>query len=106
MQRFRMLTKRSVRQILTVFRPRLKSSLSRDQFRCIQLIWKRFAASRMASAVYETTNVKIGAGNYRFTASASKIAFDGFMLCVYTEADDEKAGKTGTFKSQLIKIQN
>ena len=42
----------------------VKDSLSRDQFRLYQLIWKRFAASRMASAVYETTNVKIGAGNY------------------------------------------
>ena len=42
------------------------------------------------SAVYETTNVKIGAGNYRFTVSASKIAFDGFMS-VYASEDDEKA---------------
>ena len=64
----------------------IKDSLSREQFRLYQLIWKRFAASRMASAVYETTNVKIGAGNYRFTVSASKIAFDGFMS-VYTSED-------------------
>ncbi|MGN0352725.1 MAG: type I DNA topoisomerase [Roseburia sp.] len=68
----------------------VKDSLSRDQFRLYQLIWKRFAASRMAPAVYETTNVKIGAGNYRFHVSASKIAFDGFMS-VYTSEDDEKA---------------
>ncbi len=68
----------------------VKESLSRDQFRLYQLIWKRFAASRMASAVYETTSVKIGAGKYRFTVSASKIAFDGFMS-VYTSEDDEKA---------------
>ena len=67
----------------------VKDSLSRDQFRLYQLIWKRFAASRMAPAVYETVNVKIGAGNYRFTVSASKIAFDGF-LSVYTSEDDEK----------------
>lgn len=39
----------------------LKDSLSRDQFRLYQLIWKRFAASRMAPARYETTSVKIGA---------------------------------------------
>lgn len=68
----------------------VKESLSRDQFRLYQLIWKRFTASRMAQAVYETTNVKIGAGEYRFTVSASKIAFDGFMS-VYTSDDDEKA---------------
>ena len=76
----------------------VKDSLSRDQFRLYQLIWKRFAASRMASAVYETTNVKIGAGNYRFTVSASKIAFDGFMS-VYTSEDDEKAENNVLLKS-------
>lgn len=67
----------------------VKDSLSRDQFRLYQLIWKRFAASRMTPAVYETTNVKIGAGKYRFSVSASKIAFEGFMS-VYTSEDDEK----------------
>ena len=67
----------------------VKESLSRDQFRLYQLIWKRFAASRMASAVYETTNVKIGAGKYRFGVAASKVSFEGFMS-VYTSEDDEK----------------
>ena len=67
----------------------VKESLSRDQFRLYQLIWKRFAASRMASAVYETTNVKIGAGKYRFGVAASKVSFEGFMS-VYTTEDDEK----------------
>lgn len=67
----------------------VKESLSRDQFRLYQLIWKRFAASRMASAVYETTNVKIGAGKYRFGVTASKVSFEGFMS-VYTSEDDEK----------------
>ena len=67
----------------------VKESLSRDQFRLYQLIWKRFAASRMASAVYETTNVKIGVGKYRFGVAASKVSFEGFMS-VYTSEDDEK----------------
>lgn len=67
----------------------VKESLSRDQFRLYQLIWKRFAASRMASAIYETTNVKIGAGKYRFGVAASKVSFGGFMS-VYTSEDDEK----------------
>ena len=67
----------------------LKDSLSRDQFRLYQLIWKRFAASRMQPAKYETTSVKIGAGEYRFTVATSKVAFEGFRT-VYTEADEEK----------------
>ncbi len=67
----------------------VKDSLSRDQFRLYQLIWKRFVASRMAPARYETTSVKISAGPYRFDVSTSKVAFDGFKT-VYTEADEEK----------------
>ena len=69
----------------------LKDSLTRDQFRLYQLIWRRFAASRMAPARYETTSVKISAGEYTFTVAASKIAFDGF-LSVYSDEEDSKKG--------------
>lgn len=65
----------------------VKESLPRDLFRLYQLIWKRFTASRMAPAVYETTSVKIGAGSHLFTTSASRLSFEGFMS-VYVEADD------------------
>ena len=67
----------------------MKESLTRDQFRLYQLIWKRFVASRMQPAKYETTSVKIDAGDYRFTVAASKIVFEGFRT-VYTESDEEK----------------
>ena len=67
----------------------VKDSLTRDQFRLYQLVWRRFAASRMQPARYETTSVKIAAGQYRFTVAASKVAFEGFRL-VYTEAGEEK----------------
>lgn len=68
----------------------LKESLSRDLYRLYQLIWKRFTASRMTPAKYETTSVKIDAKGHQFTVSASKLSFDGFMS-VYKEADEEKA---------------
>ena len=67
----------------------LKDSLTRDQFRLYQLIWKRFVASRMQQARYETTSVKIAAGDYRFHVSASKVVFEGFRS-VYIESDEEK----------------
>ncbi len=67
----------------------IKESLSRDQFRLYQLIWKRFTACRMTPARYETTAVRIGAAGYRFTISASKMIFDGFR-CVYTDSSEEK----------------
>ena len=76
----------------------IKDSLTRDQFRLYQLIWKRFTASRMASAVYETTTVKLGAGEYVFSVSTSRLAFEGFMS-VYVEADEEKAGKQAVLKA-------
>lgn len=68
----------------------VKDSLQRDQFRLYQLIWKRFIASQMAPAVYETTSVKIAAGRYRFTVAASKVAFDGFMSVYKNEDDNEE----------------
>ena len=74
---------------------KLKESLSRDQFRLYQLIWRRFAASQMSAAVYETTNVKIDAGEYRFSASASKVKFEGFTT-VYADPDEKKEETTLT----------
>ncbi len=71
----------------------VKESLSRDQFRLYQLIWRRFTASRMQPAIYETTSVKIGAGDYLFTMSASRLSFDGFMT-VYVQEDDTEASNT------------
>ena len=76
----------------------IKESLTRDQFRLYQLIWKRFVASRMQPAKYETTSVKIGADDYRFTVSASKIIFEGFHLA-YVESDEEKQSGNVMVKS-------
>lgn len=76
----------------------MKESLSRDQFRLYQLIWKRFVASRMQPARYETTSVRIAAFKYRFTVAASKIVFEGFRS-VYTEAGEEKEENNVLLKS-------
>ncbi len=65
--------------------------MSRDQFRLYQLIWKRFTASRMAAARYETTSVRISAEEYNFTVAASKVVFEGF-LSVYMQEEDNKKG--------------
>ncbi len=88
----------------------LKESLSRDQFRLYQLIWKRFTASRMSAARYETTSVKIGAGEYVFTVAASKVVFDGFMS-VYVQDEDNKKGNVLSqslekgMKLELVKLK-
>lgn len=74
----------------------IKEQLPRDLFRLYQLIWTRFLASRMSEAVYETTSVKIGAGDYRFNVAASKVKFDGFMT-VYSY-DSEKSTMNAAMK--------
>ena len=65
----------------------MKESLTRDQYRLYQLIWKRFTASRMSPAVFETTSVKIDGGAYRFAVSASRVKFEGYRT-VYMSEDE------------------
>ncbi len=68
---------------------KVKDSLSRDQFRLYQLVWQRYTASRMTSARFETTSVKIEAAGYLFQASASRRVFDGYQS-VYDTGDEKK----------------
>ena len=74
----------------------VKDRLTRDQFRLYSLIWKRFVASQMSNAVYDTLRVDILAGEsdenmpYLFRASGSTLRFKGF-LAVYKEAEDDEA---------------
>lgn len=87
----------------------VKDSLARDLFRLYQLIWKRFVASRMQPARYETVSVKLDAGTYRFTAAASKVVFDGFMsMYAVEEEEDEAYGKNQTVakltKESVLKL--
>ncbi len=78
----------------------VKDSLSREQFRLYQLIWRRFTASRMQAAKYDTISAKIDGGEYRFTASTAALTFQGF-LAVYNDDDDESIGTNNTGVSKL-----
>lgn len=71
----------------------VKDSLSRDQFRLYQLIWKRFVASQMSDAKYKTKSVKIDSDKYRFTSASSKVVFAGYLTVYQTDEDkiDKKA---------------
>jgi len=97
--------------LITRLPAQIKDSLSREQFRLYQLIWKRFVASRMSPARYETTQVRIaaqaqGAGPEAedaldrklpaqlFTVSASRLLFEGFQK-VYIEDEEEKSVSLG-----------
>ena len=81
----------------------VKEELPRDLFRLYQLIWKRFMASRMSAARYETTAVKVQAGEHIFTLSASRMVFDGFMSVYVREEDrEEENGLTGALSTESV----
>ena len=71
----------------------IKEQVPRDLFRLYQLIWKRFVASRMSPAKYETTSVKIQAADSIFTLAASSLLFDGFMK-VYSPKEEKEEENT------------
>jgi DNA topoisomerase-1 len=69
----------------------VKSFLGRDEFRLYSLIWNRFVASQMESAVFDVTRVDIAAGPLTFRANGSVLKSAGF-LAVYHEAKEEDNG--------------
>ncbi|MDD6036243.1 MAG: type I DNA topoisomerase [Lachnospiraceae bacterium] len=81
----------------------VKESLSRDLFRLYQLIWKRFIASRMQAAKYETASVKLDGGGYRFTATTSELVFDGFLAVYCPEEEENPDEVQGGFLKSLTK---
>lgn len=79
----------AIRPTVTEREPeKIRPFLTRDQYKLYKLIWERFIASQMSSAVYDATTVDIKAGPYIFRASGSVLRFPGFMK-VYTEIEDE-----------------
>ncbi|MBQ6583346.1 MAG: type I DNA topoisomerase, partial [Mogibacterium sp.] len=70
----------------------VRDSLTADQYKLYDLIWRRFAASQMAPAVYDTTSVGIRNGRYEFRASGSTMKFDGWRK-VYSISSQESEMK-------------
>lgn len=68
----------------------VKESLTNDQYKLYKLIWSRYVASQMASALYDTVAADIVAGKLLFKANGSKVKFQGF-IAVYTEGKDEES---------------
>ena len=67
----------------------IKESLTNDQYKLYKLIYNRFIASQMSSAVYNTMTVSIDANGYKFKANGQIIKFKGFMT-LYVEGTDGK----------------
>ncbi len=86
---------------------RVKGSLKPELFKLYKLIWERFVASQMQSALYDTVSADIEAGGYIFKASGSKLKFAGFMK-LYVEGRDDKEDDEGTVpvleQGELLKL--
>lgn len=79
----------------------LAKSLSRDQLKLYTLVWERFIASQMASAVYDTLTVDIKAERYQLRATGSQIKFPGFMK-VYTESKENPENDKDVVLPELL----
>ena len=73
----------------------VRKSLTQEQYRLYKLIWSRFLACQMASAVYDSVNIEVTSAGYTFRASRSEVKFPGF-LAVYEEGKDEEGGEIQT----------
>ncbi len=71
----------------------IKDKLTNDQYKLYKLIWERFAASQMASAVYDTMQVTLDANGHTFKASGSSVKFKGYTA-VYVESNDNEEKKS------------
>ena len=72
----------------------IKDSLTKDQYKLYKLIYNRFMASQMASAIYNTMAVTIDANNYTFKANGQSLKFKGFMT-LYVESEESKEEEKG-----------
>ena len=67
----------------------IKKDLTSEQFRLYKLIWSRFLACQMASAVYDSVSIEAQSAGYTFRASHSELKFSGFTA-VYEEGRDDE----------------
>lgn len=78
-----------------------KESLTNDQYKLYKLIWERFIASQMATALLDTVAVDIRAGEYLFKASGYSVKFDGFTV-LYEEGKDEETEEGGALPAMEV----
>ncbi|MBQ6614374.1 MAG: type I DNA topoisomerase, partial [Clostridia bacterium] len=81
----------------------IRKYLSNDQFKLYKLIWDRFVASQMASAVFDTETIDFDANGYTFRTSGYTVKFQGYMA-VYEESQDETPKNESADSAKNVKI--
>ncbi len=67
----------------------LKTLLTKDQYKLYKLIWERFLASEMPSAIYDQMSVEVAIGDYLFKSIGSKLKFKGYLIVGSDKEDDD-----------------
>ena len=83
---------------------KIKDSLTKDQYKLYKLIYNRFMASQMVSAIYDTMSVTINANDYTFKANGQNLKFKGFMT-LYVEGTDGKEEQEEGMLPELVEKQ-
>jgi len=92
----------AIRPSMVTLEPnKIKDSLTPEQFKLYKLIWDKFMASQMASAIYETLNIDILANGYIFKTSDQKIIFAGFTALYEDYNEDKKEDDFGKLPKNL-----
>jgi DNA topoisomerase-1 len=73
---------------------KIKDSLTSDQYKLYKLVYNRFIASQMATAIYDTVNVDIGVNDYIFKSNGQTLKFKGFMSVYVETTDNEEDDET------------
>ena len=81
----------------------IRKYLTNDQFKLYKLIWDRFVASQMASAVFDTETIDFDANGYTFRTSGYTVKFQGYMA-VYEESQDETPKNESADSAKNVKI--
>ena len=88
---------------------KIKESLTPDQYKLYNLIYNRFVASQMSTAVYDTTSVDINVNDYIFKANGQTLKFQGFMKLYVETLDNEKDDEITTLPelsvNQALKLK-
>ena len=80
---------------------KIKDALTKDQYKLYKLIYNRFIASQMASAIYDTMSVTIDANDFKFKANGQNLKFKGFMA-LYVEETDEKEEESTSIPELIL----
>lgn len=82
----------------------LAKYLKPEELKLYRLIWQRFVASQMTSAIFDQTTIDIQAGRFIFRATGSVQKFDGFLK-VYQEGRDEKPAEDEDEERSLPRVE-